>query len=469
MRQLMWIILVLLISANIYGQNPLAITNVTVISATSAPSKINVTVIITGNKISAIGQNVKIPKDAQIIHATGKFLIPGLWDMHVHFDEAERSFPLFIANGVLGVRNLGGKQEQIFTWREEVATGKRIGPRVVFCGSILDGEPTSTPNYSITVKDASEARAAVQTLHKKGAEFIKVYDALSRKAYFAIVAEAKKLHLPIVGHVPLSLTSVEVSNAGQKSFEHLGSILESSSTVENELRNWQSEPMKEGDFSVIPRRIAARGTRMLDTWDKDKAADLYKLFVKNQTWQTPTLMVKYTQTFIDDLFRAGDERTKFMPAKTLEWWSPEKNFFARYRTPEYIVFKKRLFQKELEITGAMQRAGVPILAGTDLSGAYIFPGSSLHDELGLLVRAGLTPLAALQTATINPAKFFGEEKLWGAVMTGKLANLVLLEANPLENIANTKNINAVILQGKYFSKDELQKLLAEAANSAQKN
>jgi hypothetical protein len=205
---------------------------------------------------------------------------------------------------------------------------------------------------------------------------------------------------------------------------------------------------------------------MLDTYDPQKASEIFKAFVKNGTWQVPTLETKWAQTFIDDLFSKEDDRLKYIPAADRQWWSPQKNFFARYRTPEYIIYKKRLFERELQLVGDMHRAGVRFMTGTDLSGAYVFAGFSVHHEMELLVLAGLTPLEALQAATKNPAIFLGEEKTSGTVEAGKVANLVLLEANPLDNIHNTQRINAVIVKGEYLSKQKLQSLLDQAAAEA---
>jgi len=442
----------------------LALKHITVIDMTGAPPRPNTTVVITGNRITAIGRagRVRVPSGAQIIDAAGKFLIPGLWDMHAHFTETERSFPMFIANGVLGVRNMGGKPEDLFRWREEVANGKLLGPRILACGPIVDGSPIVAHGPAVSVGTAAEGRQMVDTLKQQGADFIKVYDGLSRDAYFAIVDEAKKQGFPVVGHVPLSVTTMEASDAGQKSIEHLGTILQGCSTIEDELRRLEAAPMPSGgDFSEIPRRIAARGERMLDTYDEQKAKQLFARLVKNQTWQVPTLVTKRALTCIDDFDRNGDERLKYIPQAEQKWWSPKQNFLLRYRTPGYIVYSKRLFQKELDLVGAMHRAGVPLMTGTDLSIPYIFAGFSLHDELGLFVQAGLKPMEALQAATRNPAVFLGELSSQGTIERGKIANLVLLDANPLENIRNTQRIDGVVLDGRYLPKEALQKMLAD--------
>lgn len=474
-KQLSALMLLLLLFFNIPAQqlrtDVLAFTHVTVIDMTGAPPKRDMTVVITGNRITTIGRTgkVRVPHGAQIINATGKFLIPGLWDMHAHFTETERSFPMFIANGVLGVRNMGGKPEDLFRWRKEVAKGKLLGPRILACGPIVDGSPIVAHGPAVSVSTSAEGREMVDKLRQQGADFIKVYDRLSRDAYLAIIDQAKKDGLPVVGHVPESITTMEASDAGQKSIEHLGSILQGCSTLEDELRRLEAAPMPAaGDFSEIPRRIAARGVRMLDTYDDQKAKQLFAHLTKNQTWQVPTLVTKRALTFIDDFDRNGDQRLKYIPQSEQKWWSPQQNFLLRYRTPEYIVYSKRLFQKELELVGAMHRAGVPLMTGTDLSIPYTFAGYSVHDELALFVQAGLTSMKALQAATRNPAVFLGELSSHGTIELGKTANLVLLDANPLENIRNTQRINAVVLNGKYLPKEALQRMLADAEGAAKR-
>ncbi len=448
----------------------LAFTHVTVIDMTGAAPQPDLTVLIMGNRIRAVGKagRVRVPRGAQVIDAAGNFLIPGLWDMHVHIAETERSLPMFVANGVTGVRDMGGNPDDLFRWRSGIAAGRLLGPRIVACGPIIDGPQPAAHGPTISVSTPEEGRKVVTDLKQRGADFIKIYDRLPRDAYFAILEHAKKLKIPVVGHVPLSVATIEASDAGQKSIEHLGTILEGSSTIETELRQLETAPMPPGDPSEFPRRLAARGERMLDTYDEQKAMSLFSHLLKNQTWQVPTLVVKEGQTFIDDLSRRADPRLKYIPQSEQEWWSPQKNFFARYRTPEYIVHRKRLFRKELELVGAMHRAGVPFMTGTDVSGAYVFPGFGLHDELRLFVQAGFTPMEALQAATRNPAKFLGELSSQGTVERGKIANLVLLEANPLADISNTQRIKAVVVNGRYLPKEVLQRMLAGVEAAAKR-
>ena len=467
-----FVFLLLISSLTLVAQTPradvLVITHVTVIDMTGAAPKDNMTVTIIGDRITGIGptRSVRIPREAQVINARGEFLIPGLWDMHVHFTEVERTFPMFIANGVLGVRNTGGKPEDLFRWRDEVDRGTLVGPRIVACGPIVDGPELAAVGPAVGVGTPAEGREIVRRLKQQGADFIKVYDRLSRETYFAIIDEAKKLNIPVVGHVPASITTIEASDAGQRSIEHLGSILEGSSSVEAELRSWPAWQVKNGDYSVIPRTIAARGTRMLDTYDEAKAREIFAHLIKNQTWQVPTLVTKRALAFADEIALVPEERLKYVPASMKQRWSPQENFLLRYRTPEYINYSKRLFRKELELVGVMQREGVPFMTGTDLSAPYVFAGFSLHDELALLVQAGFTPMEALQAATRNPATYLGELASFGTIERGKLANLVLLDANPLEDIHNTRSISGVILKGRYFPKSALQKMLADAERIA---
>ncbi len=191
--------------------------------------------------------------------------------------------------------------------------------------------------------------------------------------------------------------------------------------------------------------------------EKSTSIDVVASFVKNKTWQVPTLATKRPLSLVDDGTFFNDVRMTYITLTELENWKPENNFFLKYRTPEFIVMKKKLYQKELELVGAMHKAGVLLMTGTDIPGAYTYPGFSLHDELALFVQTGFMPMAALQAATINPAKFLSLEKSLGTVEKGKLADLILLDANPLEDIANTKKISAVIVNGKYLPKDLLQK------------
>jgi hypothetical protein len=452
---------------------PLVFNRVTVIDMNGGKPQSEMTVIIEGNRISAIGKTgkVRVPKNAQVVDASGKFLIPGLWDMHVHLSETKTPFPLFIANGVLGVRHMGGNLKQVFEWREAVRQGKLLAPRIVSGGAVADG--ANEGDWSVETLTVKQGRQVVSINKNQGADFIKVYDGTSRAAYFALAREAKRQRIPFAGHVPIAVTSFEASDAGQGSFEHLGNILRSSSSLPANEIEQRSDALvkssgKPGDFSHISARIAEQTKIELATYDKRKAEQLFARFVKNQTWQVPTLEIKRSLSYVDDGNFYNDPRMKYIPAAELEEWKPENNFFLKYRTPEFIRVKKLLYQKEFDLVREMRRAGVGFLLGTDIPAAYAYTGFTIHDELALFVQAGFTPLEALQTATINPAKFLGLEKSLGTIEKGKFADLILLDANPLEDIANTKKISAVVVNGKYLPKDSLQKMLMDVEATANK-
>ena len=473
---IVWLPTLLVAQGNKTAQNSSIVFNrVTVIDVTGAPSKSDMIVIVTGNRISAIGKNgkVRVPKNAQMIDARGKFMIPGLWDMHVHVLAEERIdtfLQLFIANGVTGIRDTGTTEKgfaDLAQLRKEIADGTRVGPRIIAAGRILDGATPDVPENSIPFTSETGAREAVRFLKNSGADFIKVYSGIPREQYFAIIDEAKKQNIPVAGHIPAELSSFEASDAGQKSFEHLGNVLGSCSTlppktIEERAFSLVKPSGKPGDFSHIPARIAERTKIELETYDERKCQTLFAKLAKNKTWQVPTLATKRSLSLVDDGTFFNDVRMKYITPKELEDWKPENNFFLKYRTREFIVQKKRLYQKELELTGAMHKAGVPFMTGTDIPGAYTYPGFSLHDELALLVQTGFTPLEALQAATVNPAKFLGLEKSLGTIKKGKVADLVLLDANPLDSIANTKRISGVVVGGRYLSKEKLEEMLRNA-------
>jgi imidazolonepropionase-like amidohydrolase len=404
----------------------------------------------------------------KVIEERGKFVIPGLWDMHVHFRDASRDLKMDIANGVLGIRNMGGAPKDVFPLRDAIAAGKQIGPKIVACGLIVDGPDSwSNPQFTVSVKTAEEARAAVEALKKQGSDCIKVYDGLSRDSYYAIIDEAKKLRLPVVGHLPSAISVRDASIAGQRSLEH-GIALAGGSNAEDEYirrRLDQSafqEALQTKNFSLIPAKIARDETFMLDSFDQKRADATYALLAKNSTFLTPTLVTQRALTFVDDLIREPDSRMQYISAEDLNWWKPENGMLTKYRTPDYIAMREREYTKLLEEIPRAQSLGVGILAGTDITIPFTYPGFSLHDELGLLTKAGLTPMQALETATINPARILGLSKLWGQIDEGFSANFILLDADPLADIANTKKIQGVVVNGTWLDRSQLDEILREA-------
>jgi len=423
---------------------------------------------MTGSRIITIGQTdtVRIPQDAQVVDATGKFVIPGLWDMHVHW-YLKDYLPLFIANGVTGVRLMWGMPMH-HAWRKEIEQGTLLGPRLVIASPIVDG---LNPIWrgSIAVGNAAEAREAVRQSKQAGADFIKIYDRLPRDAFFALVDETTKQGLRFAGHVPQSVSVVEAAEAGQHSLEHLTGILTASSTREDELRQAREDAwahLPEG--ARFPSRARTRPlTRMmLETFSPEKASALFAHFTRHHTWQSPTLTVLRSGAFLDDPTFRHDPRLKYLPAEVTAQWDPATDVRFKALTPEDFALARLVYQKQVELVGMMRRAGVEFLAGTDVLNPYCFPGFSLHEELGLLVEAGLTPMEALQSATLNPARFLGKEQEFGTVEEGKMADLVLLDANPLEAISNTQKIHAVVVNGRLLDRAALDTLLAQAEAAA---
>jgi hypothetical protein len=442
---------------------PFAFTHVAVIDATGKPVRTDMTVVITGNRISELGpsSNLRVPEGARVVDATGKFLIPGLWDMHVHWFRYDKTFlQLFPVNGVTGIRVMWGAPIH-FEWRKEIHEGTLLGPRMVISGPILDGPRPVWPG-SIAIKNEAEAREAVIATKQQGYDFVKVYSLLPRAAYFAIAGEAKKQGIPFAGHVPESVSVAEASDAGQKSIEHLTGILTACSTREEELRKFLE------DVSVPAPLRRQRRRLMLDTFSSEKATTLSNHLRQNHTWQCPTLTVLRSGAFLNDSSFRNDPRLKYMPTELRQAWDPSRDFRFRARTPEDFQVSRLVYKKQLELVGLMRRAGVEFIAGTDVVNPFCFPGFSLHDELALLVEAGLSPMEALQTATLNPARFFGKEKDFGTVQQGKIADLVLLDADPLADIRNTTKINSVVVNGQLLERKRLDQVLAEVEAAARK-
>ncbi|HEV2992084.1 MAG TPA: amidohydrolase family protein [Candidatus Angelobacter sp.] len=435
----------------------LAIINVSVVDVTGSPVRPGMTVIIKDGRIVGISKTAKhaFPMNTKIVDARNKFLIPGLWDMHVHtiFGDwipggKDVSLPLFVANGITGIRDMGGDLDTLLQWRSQISAGAILGPRMIIAGPMLDGPKSRFPS-SISIATAQEGRKAVDDLKAKGVDFIKVQSFITRDGYFAVADEAKKLGITFVGHVPDSIRATESIDAGQKSIEHLTGIFEGASTAEDSFIQGSRKGPK----------------RYLDTYTDTLAAALISRMARSHTWLVPTLVWERGQWLIDDIDYSHNADLKYAPAswQHKSWPSFTKGILAELDTDEVSV-RRRFVQKEFEIVNAMRKAGVPILAGTDTAAAVaVLPGFSLHTELECFVQAGFTPLEALQTATVNPAKFLGLQSEMGTVEKGKLANLVLLDANPLEDIRNTRKIAAVILNGRLLDRAELDQILAQIA------
>lgn len=458
---------------------PVAFTNVTVIDMTGAPPRAGMTVVVAGGRIAALGRagGVALPPGAQVVDAGGKFLLPGLWDMHAHLnweraaDVEKLLLPLHVANGVTGVRDLWNLHAldgmgRIKKWRAAIASGELAGPRIEAVAKGIDG-PAGGTAY-IRVRDAAEAREAVRKIKRQGYDFLKIYSNLSRASFFAAVDEARRLGLPYAGHVPFSVTAGEAADAGLRSIEHLSETIVGSAANEAELKREmldflaRVEALKGGAMTPALDEESRRAVaRQMDAYDVGAESRLYARFAERGTFHCPTLVIYRMWASADDPEWLKDARLRYVPARQRRHDQAGLDAMKAWGTAE-TALRKRLYEVRLRQVGAMQRAGVLLLAGTDASGAYPVHGFSLHDELELLVRAGLTPFEALRAATYNPAKYFGRLDALGTVEAGKLADLLLLDADPLADIRNTRRIHAVVAGGRYFSKESLEKLLADA-------
>jgi imidazolonepropionase-like amidohydrolase len=445
------------------GAGSIYIAHVTVVDTESGNESPDQTVVISGNRISQVkaSKDVNPQAGSKVVDGTGKYLIPGLWDMHVHAVFSERldsMLPMFVANGVLGIRDMGTSMPfaDIDRLRHETADGSRLGPRIVVAGPILDGRPKPLRSNFLAITTPEQGRDAVRRLKTSGADLIKVYSWLSRDSFLAIIEEAKKQNIPVSGHVPFSVSALEASDAGQKSLEHLFGIYLSCSSREEELR---SEMLKRGVNLSGSERIRLELDEAAASYDEGKAAKVFAHLARNGTWLVPTFTAVVLDSEID-VHVTTDPRLKYIPPAFQKRWTEAASAGA--------AIKSKSFERKLQVVGAGHRAGVTMLAGTDTAWyqPYTYAGFSLHDELALLVRAGLTPMESLQTATINPARFLGMEKDLGTIEKGKVANLVLLDADPVGDIRNTTKISEVFLGGKEFDRPALDQMLKSAEAAA---
>jgi imidazolonepropionase-like amidohydrolase len=449
----------------------LILEHATVIDATGAPPKKDFTVVITDGRITSVTQQAVAVAEAVRIDATGKFLIPGLWDMHVHVSVPQISFPLFVANGITGVREMysGVPLATIRQWKMAPDAPRLFAPGFVDGPLMLPGG-ANWPDAK-AVSTAEQARMAVRGLASQGADFLKVYNSVPRDAFFALADEARSVGIPFAGHVPEAVSPLEASEAGMRSEEHLNNILLNASTQEKELLAARVATMNDPKLSGSQRlQLLAWPllAGLVDTYDEQKAAALFRAFTKNGTWQTPTLSILagFARERDDDF--ANDPRRRYLPKSWTENWDPRVVYYLRDLSPaEYEVLHQRmrmLLTRYRKLVGDMHRAGVELLAGTDTNPFNpVLPGWGLHEELALLVECGLTPMEALQTATRNPARYFGKLSEWGTIEESKAADLVLLDADPLKDIHNTQRINAVVMRGQFYSRQTLDGMLERTA------
>jgi imidazolonepropionase-like amidohydrolase len=437
-----------------------AIENVSVIEPGKSVARSHRTVVIANGVFAQVGDfgNTKIPGGARRIDGTGKFLMPGLWDMHVHWYD-EKGLGLFTANGVTGMRVMYGQPEHV-AWRTKATAGKMIGPRIYLGSPIVDGPKPMWPG-SFSMRSPKDAPGIVAKIKAGKYDFVKVYSFMSRESYLALVAEAKKQGLPFEGHVPLPVTPLQAAKLGQSSLEHLDGLRESSSknSAMNHERFEEAMLAKDPMATTMKMYKAFGRESFRGGYDSARAKQLVSDLAKTHMWMCPTLVVLRSTTSLDQPDFLKDPRLKYMSAEMRTLWQPANDFRLKARTKADWDWWREDTKAKLDMVMPLKRAGNRFLAGTDCLNPYCFPGFSLHDELAMFVELGFTPAEALETATLNPARFMGRERTMGTIARGKLADAVLLDRNPLIDIHNTKSINTVIQGGKVYSRKELDAIL----------
>lgn len=456
-----------------------ALNHVTVVDVVKGRLFRNQVVRVSGDRIVEVAPaaRARIPDATRVVDAKGKFLIPGLWDMHTHLLGGippgcpELTFPLTVAHGVTGVREVGSYLDYVFAWREEVESGRMVGPRIVGTDRLIDGVAPVYPGIATVARTPDNAKLTVNIMSRRGADFVKVYENLSRDAFFALVDQAKKDGLPVVAHVPLSVLAGEASDAGVRSFEHLRNIEFACSREADTLLAERIAALEVGVGRIgseLRTEIhSAQRTRALDTYDPERCTALLRKFAANGTWQTPTLFLNIREVRRPDLREDMRETLRWVPAPNrADWEGWMKKRVSGMKKPDEVAAIRRFADWQIQLVRRMNEEHVGLLAGTDVSTHWTVPGFAIHDELATLVEAGLTPLESLRTATLNPARYFEKSDVSGAVAPGMVADLVLLDGNPLADIRNTRRISAVVANGRYLDRAALDAMLANVAKLA---
>ncbi|MDX8030178.1 amidohydrolase family protein [Lentzea sp. BCCO 10_0856] len=454
------------------GQPAMAASGVTVlrgatlVDGTGRSPVHDATVVLAGDRILAAGRHRDIPRGVRVIDLAGKYVIPGLWDLHTHATFLEDTVaPLHVVQGVTGIREMWGQPETHDT-RRRIESGEILGPRMVIASAIVDGPGSIWPGSDV-VRTPQEARAAVRRAKDEGADFVKVYSFLSPECYAAIAAEARRLRIPFAGHVP---ARVPVQDAlAQHTHEHLYNLFTSTSdnadTLYAQLRAMPDDPADPNWWGRHGGRIERAAVA---THSPARARRLFAAMVERGTWQSPTLFVERNmsrspETITND--PVALERMRYVPVALREQWQTIMSGRPT-RTPEQVAELRMFGDARMRLLREMHEAGVGVVAGTDAGFAYVFPGFSLHDELALLVQAGLSPTAALRAATSEAARCLGLEHETGTVTPGKQADLVVLDADPLRDITNVSRVHAVVSRGRYLGPADRARILQEIEAAA---
>ncbi len=432
----------------------LAIVGVTVIDPSSSQlAPAHQTILISDGVIRAVGPSstVVIPAGARRVEARGKYAIPGLWDAHVHFmNTGVTALPLLVANGVTSVREMGGHIDSTRAWQARMKNGSLIGPRIVTAGPILESpqylqrvveRSVRSPQlalrvlpYRIRIGDLSDARRAIDSLVRLRVDFVKIRTSGGPEAFYATLREARRAGLRVAGHQPNAVSLRSALDSGQTDLEH----------------------------AILPP---------LSRLSAPARDSIYRKFVDNGAWYTPTLAVSRMVMLSGDsaaraIFGANavrlDERRRYASAWLLEWWRMQVDERAADTSSARAAALEEAYWSSTRDVKRMRELGVNILVGTDAGSVLVYPGFALHEELRLLVEeAKLSPREALWSATIGPARFARLEGQLGDIAPGKIADFILLDADPLTDIRNTRRIFAVVQAGRHFPRAELDAILSQ--------
>jgi imidazolonepropionase-like amidohydrolase len=430
----------------------LLIRNVTVVDVNGARPSTNV--LIRNGRIAALGAIA--PRGVQNVDGTGKFLMPGLWDMHVHLWESDPMLGLYVASGVLGVRDMGSDIKRTREMRADIAAGRRVGPLIYTPGPMLDGPNSGVGKGPVIKVDGPEdGRRAVDRVDESLADFVKVMSELSLDAYEAIAQRARVRRIPFAGHLPEAVPVMVAVNARQKSIEHLFGLALACSLEETHLLKRRADAIAKKDYAAL-REVR---DRTYATFNPAIAVEVFRQMARYGVWQTPTLTLRKRLSLmgLEELTSAPE--LKYVPEAIRSGWNDPREEF-RKATPEQLANFREDYEFHRKLMSYIRSSGTGILAGTDTGDPYVVPGFALHDELVLLVEAGLSPAEALASATVQPARYFGIEEEYGTVERGRIANLVLLHGNPLDDIHNTRRIAAVIQKGRLLPRKCLDDVLA---------
>ena len=444
----------------------LALTGVTVVDVATGTLSPGRTIVVTGGRIVAVADSAAGYAPARTVDASGRFAMPGLWDLHVHFgggealiQENRHLLPLYVAHGISTVRDAAGDlSPSVLEWRAAVAAGTLQGPAIFTSGPKLEGIDSVWPG-DLEVGTEAEVRAALDRLQGMQVDFVKITEnTLTPALYRYALAEATRRGFATSAHVPVAVTLDQASEAGLRSIEHMSYLLRGGSPREAEL----SAAVAAGTMSA-----GDAVTAMMDTFDEPTALATYARLARRGTAVTPTLNGSRILAYLDRDTHATDDYLKYL-GPGLKATYEGRVTRAAADDAAAVARRHQRFEKAARLLPLLQKAGVTILAGTDAGflNSFNYPGIGLHDELEILVRYGLTPQQALAASVVSGPAFLGKAADFGAVAAGKVADILLLEKNPLDDIRATRGIHGLVLRGRHLDRAALDALLAEAAARA---